>query len=82
MTKNIISGFRSWNRGIVPLNREVVLKKIPRKRESTENIASNWSDAIIEKLDKSRNPVESKENSGTKSRGRRMKVDPGKCFSG
>ena len=71
-TDNLKAGFQAC--GIHPLNPEVVLKKLP---QHVEDASPNISTAVIEQLQKMRNPVHEKPN----PRRKQIVVEPGKSVS-
>lgn len=77
---NIKSGFRGC--GIVPLDPEVVLKKLPDTNPM--NLGENhWSDTLKDFLKASRwADIDSKNGTGDRKRGKKLNVKPGKgvCY--
>lgn len=71
-TDNLKAGFQAC--GIHPLNPDVVLKKLP---QSSEDTPINISTAVIEQLQRMRNPVQEKPN----PRRKQIVVEPGKSIS-
>ncbi|XP_039300054.1 jerky protein homolog-like [Nilaparvata lugens] len=67
---NIIAGFRAT--GLIPLDKEEVLKKLPKQADDT---SPNWCDALREKLE------ETRKGDTPKSRGKRVTVHPGQSIT-
>jgi len=72
MEKNIKAGFRAA--GLIPRDREAVLKKIPRLSDG--DYSHLVSEAVLQKLNDSRSPPHQEET----KRGQRVAVEPGKSL--
>ncbi|XP_068082137.1 uncharacterized protein [Anabrus simplex] len=74
LTSNIVAGFAAC--GIVPLNREAVLKKLPKSPRENEGLERRWSDTLVDHLKELR-----KETTGStekRPRQKRLNVAAGK----
>jgi len=74
--ENIVASFKAC--GLVPLNKEEVLKRVPRNMQDSSG--ELWSTAIIDKLEESRKS-ESPKTSAPATRGKRITIPPGKSLT-
>lgn len=74
--QNVVAGFKAC--GLVPLNKEEVLKRIPRNMQDSST--EIWSRALIDKLEETRKS-ESPKSSALSTRGKRLMVRPGKSLT-
>jgi len=80
LSENIKAGFKAT--GLIPMNREEVLKRVPRK-STNDNSPETWSRALINRLEETRKKDTASDTASdtAKKRGKRLDVQPGKSIS-